>query len=76
MSDSSSIRPSSDGDVTQADLEHLAGGELENLPPAPDGTPDEGGQPDPDEVFTAPEGSGPYADRDAVTDERTGSAEV
>lgn len=76
MSDSSSIRPSSDGDVTQADLEHLAGGELENLPPAPDGARDDEGSPDPDEVFIAPEGSGPYADRDAVTDERTGSAEV
>ncbi|PVW03504.1 hypothetical protein DEA06_13390 [Microbacterium sp. Gd 4-13] len=76
MSDSSSIRPSSDGDATQADLEQLAGGELENLPPAPHGAPDDGDEPDPDEVFIAPEGSGPYADRDAVTDERTGSAEV
>jgi len=76
MSDSNSIRPSSDGDVTQADLEQLAGGELENLPPAPDGAPESSGEPDPEAAFVVPEGSGPYADREVVTDERTGSAEV
>ncbi|MFG6445892.1 hypothetical protein ACFXQA_11550 [Microbacterium sp. P07] len=76
MSDNGSIPRSGDPDTTQADLEKVIGGELEDLAPAPEGAPDEPGAPDPDEVFVAPEGTGPYADRDVVTDERTGSADV
>ena len=76
MSDNGSIPSQPDGDATQADLEHLAGGELEDLPPAPTGSIDEPGVPAPDEVFVAPEGTGPYTDREAVVDERTGSDEV
>lgn len=64
----------STGDSTPGghpDLERLAAGEVDHLPPAPEGVPDEAGAPDPADRFVAPPGNTPYADRRTVDDNRT-----
>ncbi|MFS0867561.1 hypothetical protein AB3M83_09565 [Microbacterium sp. 179-B 1A2 NHS] len=53
------------------DLERLVAGEQDHLPPAPEGAPDDADSRAPEDVFTAPAGNTPYADRRTVDDNRT-----
>ncbi|MFG6401195.1 MULTISPECIES: hypothetical protein [unclassified Microbacterium] len=68
--DSTPDRAAHDEGLSLEDQERVIGGELDELPPAPEGAPDEPGAPDPEEIFVAPETTGPYADREIVPDRR------
>lgn len=64
-------------DTTAHDFaDEFAGGEQEGLPPAPEGADDRPGEPAPDEVFIAPEGSDAFDAPDSVRDEREPSDEA